>query len=159
MFCDTPKVLHVCLGFVRTFTFFFSKAKETTQKEKKEKNAGRSTVGRVLRRARERPGRAHVERDGGASGREHREEQFRSGWFGQGTFFFLKSLFCACFGRKSQRRSFLLLLLLLRAFLLFRTGSTLCARLLTNVLSFSLCVVFFCILLLPNRCSLTISAT
>jgi len=83
--------------------------KKKKKKQKKKKYARRSTVGRVLRRARERPGRARVERDGGASGREHREEQFRSGWLGQGilllarVFYFLKGFVSLLrFGRKKS---------------------------------------------------------
>ena len=48
------------------------------------KNARRATIGRVLRRTRERARREAIERDRSSSGGEHREEQFRTRWVGQG---------------------------------------------------------------------------
>ena len=47
-------------------------------------NARRATIGRVLRRTRERARREAIERDRSSSGGEHREEQFRTRWVGQG---------------------------------------------------------------------------
>ena len=63
----------------------------TTTKEKinrsnhhQNQNARRATIGRVLRRTRERARREAIERDRSSSGGEHREEQFRTRWVGQG---------------------------------------------------------------------------
>ena len=54
-------------------------------------NARRATIGRVLRRTRERARREAIERDRSSSGGEHREEQFRTRWVGQGIFVILFS--------------------------------------------------------------------
>tara|TARA_B100001769_G_scaffold272541_1_gene267172 strand:- start:1377 stop:1847 length:471 start_codon:yes stop_codon:yes gene_type:complete len=54
-------------------------------------NARRATIGRVLRRTRERARREAIERDRSSSGGEHREEQFRTRWVGQGMSYILFS--------------------------------------------------------------------
>ena len=54
------------------------------QNHHQNQNARRATIGRVLRRTRERARREAIERDRSSSGGEHREEQFRTRWVGQG---------------------------------------------------------------------------
>ena len=61
-----------------------TKENQSIKSSSKIKNARRATLGRVLRRTRERARREAIERDRSSSGGEHREEQFRTRWVGQG---------------------------------------------------------------------------
>ena len=58
--------------------------KKSIDRSSSNQNARRATIGRVLRRTRERARREAIERDRSSSGGEHREEQFRTRWVGQG---------------------------------------------------------------------------
>ena len=60
------------------------KKKSNRSNHHQNQNARRATIGRVLRRTRERARREAIERDRSSSGGEHREEQFRTRWVGQG---------------------------------------------------------------------------
>ena len=67
--------------------FFTPKHRQQTQEQQQKSSsnhARRATIGRVLRRTRERARREAIERDRSSSGGEHREEQFRTRWVGQG---------------------------------------------------------------------------
>ena len=61
-----------------------NKRKSNRSNHHQNQNARRATIGRVLRRTRERARREAIERDRSSSGGEHREEQFRTRWVGQG---------------------------------------------------------------------------
>ena len=61
-----------------------TKENQIDQNHHQNQNARRATIGRVLRRTRERARREAIERDRSSSGGEHREEQFRTRWVGQG---------------------------------------------------------------------------
>ena len=61
-----------------------NKRKSNRSNHRQNQNARRATIGRVLRRTRERARREAIERDRSSSGGEHREEQFRTRWVGQG---------------------------------------------------------------------------
>ena len=68
-----------------------TKENQSIKSSSKIKNARRATLGRVLRRTRERARREAIERDRSSSGGEHREEQFRTRWVGQGMSYILFS--------------------------------------------------------------------
>jgi hypothetical protein len=75
-----------------------TKENHSIKSSSKIKNARRATLGRVLRRTRERARREAIERDRSSSGGEHREEQFRTRWVGQGS---IELKFCFRTGKKS----------------------------------------------------------
>lgn len=78
------------------------KKKSNRSNHHQNQNARRATIGRVLRRTRERARREAIERDRSSSGGEHREEQFRTRWVGQGS---IELKFCFRTGKKSTLAS------------------------------------------------------